>query len=60
MADEAAGAVAAAAATGAAPTLDADAYLAVATEVFDGMDAVLADLDDGSVNRTPEIGRAHV
>ena len=56
MADEAAGAVAAAAATGAAPTIDADAYLAVAAEVFDGMDAVLTDLDDASINTTPVPG----
>ena len=41
---------------GLAPTIDADAYLAVAAEVFDGMDAVLTDLDDGSINTTPVPG----
>lgn len=37
-------------------TIDATAYLAVANEVFDGIDAVLAALDDDSVNRTPRPG----
>lgn len=41
---------------GLAPTIDAEAYLAVAAEVFDGMDAVLTDLDDGSINTTPVPG----
>ena len=36
--------------------VDADAYLAVAAEVFDGMDAVLASLDDATINRTPVPG----
>lgn len=34
-------------------TIDSSAYLAVAEEIFDGIDAVLATLDDDSVNRTP-------
>lgn len=34
-------------------TIDVPAYLAVAGEVFDGIDAVLATLDDQTVNRTP-------
>lgn len=41
-------------ASGALPTAaSAAAYLAVAEEVFDGIAAVLADLDDDTVNRTP-------
>lgn len=65
MADEAAAAAASPEAVaspegpagpGLAPTIDADAYLAVAAEVFDGMDAVLTDLDDGSINTTPVPG----
>jgi hypothetical protein len=39
-----------------ASTLDAAAYLAVATEVFDGMDVVLATLDDATINSTPVPG----
>lgn len=36
--------------------IDTSAYLAVADEVFEGIDAVLATLDDDSVNRTPRPG----